>query len=58
MKNLGVGGERRMHIFYRFKIYKNDNLKKNKINTPNSGIFSIITFIHCADFTKSKLPEF
>jgi hypothetical protein len=46
-----------MNIFYRFKIYKNNDTKK-KINGPSSGIFSIITFVHCADFSKNKMPEF
>ncbi|EAR85023.1 kinesin motor catalytic domain protein (macronuclear) [Tetrahymena thermophila SB210] len=62
LKSIGQGEQsiRRLHIIYKFQIYRNETGKsKNRImNAPNGGLFSTVTFVHCADFCKAKLPEF
>jgi len=62
LKSVGQGEQsiRRLHVIYKFSIYRNENPgKKSKIiNSPNRGLISTLTFIHCADFNKTRLPEF
>lgn len=49
-----------MHTIYKFSVYRNETGKsKSRVfNGPNGGLFSTVTIVHCADFSKAKMPEF